>query len=172
MKVEAKRFTNVKGQAYGTARAAGAANKLKAKPVIIPIDDDMEYIEEVEEKDLKMYGVNGLLERRAKNHQDAEAVDEDTKFFAKAVEVGTKFTATKTAVEDVIEEAIVEVETTRNDYVNGLMIYCILASIPRKVSPTKIRRSNTTPSSTPLILPVPPTKDTPPITHAAMASSS
>ena len=118
--VEAKRFTNVKGQAYGTARAAGAGNKLKAKPVIIPIDDDMEYIEEVEEKDLKMYGVNGLLERRAKNHQDAEAVDEDTKFFAKAVEAGTKFTATKTAVEDVIEEAIVEVETTKNDFVNGV----------------------------------------------------
>lgn len=118
--VEAKRFVNVKGQAYGTARAAGAGNKLKAKPVIIAIDDDMEYIEEVEEKDLKMYGVNGLIERRTKNHQDAEAVDEDVKFFAEAVNAGTEFTTTKTAIEDVIEEAIQTVETTKNDFVNGV----------------------------------------------------
>jgi len=118
--VEAKRFVNVAGATYGTARAAGAASKIKAKPVVISIDDDMEYIEEVEEKDLKMYGVEGLIERRTANHQEAEAADEDTKFFAEAKNAGTSFTTTKTAIEDVIEEAIQTIETTKNDFVNGV----------------------------------------------------
>lgn len=119
--VEAKRFVNVQGQAYGTARTGGAGQKIKAKPVVIAINDNMEYIEEVEEKDLRTYGVNGLIERRTQNHQMAEAVDEDTKFFAEAVDKGTSFTPTLNAsIEDEIEEAIVEVETTKNDFVNGV----------------------------------------------------
>lgn len=118
--VEAKRFVNVTGQAYGTARAGGAGQKIKAKPVIIAINDDKEYIEEVEEKDLKTYGVSGLIERRTKNHEMAEAVDEDTKFFAEAVNAGTKFVPTATAIEDEIEEAIVKIETIKNDFVQGV----------------------------------------------------
>lgn len=119
--VEAKRFVNVQGQAYGTARTGAAGQKIKAKPVVIAINDDMEYIEEVEEKDLRTYGVNGLIERRTQNHQMAEAVDEDVKFFAEAVDKGTEFTPTANAsIEDEIEEAIVEVETTKNDFVNGV----------------------------------------------------
>ena len=38
--VEGKRFVNVVGQAYGTARSAGKGNKVKAKPVIVAIDDN------------------------------------------------------------------------------------------------------------------------------------
>ena len=40
------------------------------------------------------------------------------------------------------------------------------------VRPMKISRSISTPMTMPLILPMPPTKDTPPMTQAAMASSS
>lgn len=119
--VEAKRFTNVKGKPYGTARGHGYADKIKAKPVVISIDDDQEYLEEVESKDLKTYGVNGLIERRSKNHQDAEAVDEDTKFFAEAVNKGTAFTPTGTpTIEEEIEEAIEKLTTLKNDFVNGV----------------------------------------------------
>lgn len=119
--VEAKRFVNVQGQAYGTARTGGAGQKIKAKPVTVSLTDDMEYIEEVEEKDLRTYGVNGLIERRTQNHQMAEAVDEDAKFFAEAVDKGASFTPTANAsIEDEIEEAIVKVETTKNDFVNGV----------------------------------------------------
>jgi hypothetical protein len=57
--VEAKRFVNAKSQAYGTARQGGAGNKIKAKPVVVALDDDTEYMEEVEEKDLRTYGVSG-----------------------------------------------------------------------------------------------------------------
>ena len=119
--VEAKRFKNISGNAYGTARTAGKGQAVKETPVVIAINDDTEYIEEVEEKDLKTYGVAGLIERRTKNHQDALAVELDTKFFAEAVNAGTSFTASVGAtIEDEIEQAIQTIETTKNDFVNGV----------------------------------------------------
>ena len=119
--VEAKRFVNVSGQSYGTARAGGKGQNVKVKPVTVSLDDNTEYIEEVEEKDLRTYGVDGLIARRTKNHQDALAVELDTKFFAEAVTAGTAFTPTGTpTIDDEIEEAIQTVETTRNDFVEGV----------------------------------------------------
>lgn len=118
--VEAKRFVNVVGQAYGTARSAGKGKAVKVKPVIVAIDDNTEYIEEVEEKDLRTYGVNGLIERRTRNHENQLAVELDTKFFAEAVNAGAEFTPTKTEVADEIEEAIQKVETTKNEFVQGV----------------------------------------------------
>jgi hypothetical protein len=119
--VEAKRFANIVGQTYGTARTAGDAQAVKAAPVVIAINDDTEYLEAVENKDLKTYGVAGLIERRTRNHQDALAVELDTKFFAEAVNAGTTFTPTVGAsIEDEIEEAIQTIETTKNDFVNGV----------------------------------------------------
>ena len=118
--VEAKRFVNAEGKAYGTARTAGKGAYIKAKPVVIALDDDTEYIEEVEEKDLKTYGVGGLIERRTANHQNALAVELDTKFFTAAKTAGTAFTPTETNVEDEIEEAIQKVETVKNEFVQGV----------------------------------------------------
>ena len=119
--VEAKRFANIVGQSYGTARTGGKGQYVKAEPVVIAINDNTEYIEEVEEKDLRTYGVGGLIERRTKNHQDALAVELDTKFFAEAVSQGTSFTPTGTpSIEDEIEEAIQTIESTKNSFVNGV----------------------------------------------------
>lgn len=119
--VEAKRFKNVSGQTYGTARTAGAGQKIKAKPVVVSINDNVEYIEEVEEKDIRTYGVSGLIEKRTANHQNSLAVELDTKFFAEAVSAGAVFTPTSvTNVEDEIEEAIQTVETVKNDFVQGV----------------------------------------------------
>ena len=120
--VEAKRFVNIQAAAYGTARGHGYADKIKANPVVVALNDNTEYLEEVEEKDLRTYGVDGLIERRTRNHQDALAVELDTKFFAEAVNEGTSFTATglNPAIEDEIEEAIQTIETTKNSYVNGV----------------------------------------------------
>ncbi len=119
--VEAKRFVNITGQSYGTARTAGAGQYIKAEPVVVSLNDNTEYLEEVEEKDLKTYGVDGLIERRTKNHQDALAVELDTKFFAEAVNQGTSFSPTGTpTIEDEIEEAIQEIETTKNNFVQGV----------------------------------------------------
>lgn len=120
--IEAKRFVNASGKAYGTARTAGKADKVKAEPVIIAINDDTEYIEEVEEKDLRMYGVNGLIERRTKNHQDGLAVELDTKFFAEAKTSGSalQIPAEVTDFADEVELAVQTVETVKNDYVQGV----------------------------------------------------
>ena len=120
--VEAKRFANKVGKAYGSARTAGKGDYIKAEPVVIAINDNTEYIEEVEEKDLRTYGVGGLIERRTKNHQDALAVELDTKFFAEAVSQGTSFTPSgvNPSIEDEIEEAIQTIETTKNSFVNGV----------------------------------------------------
>ncbi len=119
--IEAKRFANIVGKAYGTARAGGKGQYVKADPVVIAINDNTEYLEEVEEKDLQTYGVDGLIARRTKNHQDALAVELDTKFFAEAVAQGTSFTPTGSpSIEDEIEEAIQKVETTKNNFVNGV----------------------------------------------------
>ena len=119
--VEAKRFKNIVGNSYGTARTAGKGQAVKETPVVIALNDDTEYIEEVEEKDLKTYGVAGLIERRTRNHQDALAVELDTKFFSEAVTAGTSFTPTGTpSIEDEIEEAIQTIETTKNNFVQGV----------------------------------------------------
>ena len=53
-----------------------------------------------------------------------------------------------------------------------LMMFCMAGSMPSMVRATKIIRRINTPRTIPLILPVPPTKETPPMTQAAMASHS
>ena len=120
--VEAKRFVNAQGKAYGTARKNGKGDAIKAEPVTISINDDTEYIEEVEEKDLMMYGVNGLIERRTANHQDGLAVELDTKFFAEACDAGSsiEIPSSVTHIADELELAIQTVETVKNDFVQGV----------------------------------------------------
>ena len=143
--VEAKRFVNVVGQAYGTARGAGKGNAVKAKPVVISIDDNTEYLEEVEEKDLRTYGVNGLIERRTRNHENQLAVELDTKFFAEAKKSGSKFTPTATDKDEEIEEAIQKVETTKNEFVQGVprnMIEVVMSPAYYGALRTKINASS------------------------------
>ena len=119
--VEAKRFTNVNGNAYGTARQNGQGQKTKVTPVVIPINDDTEYISEVEKKDIRMYGVGGLIERRMSEHEKGLEYELETKFFNEATQQGTSFTPTGSpSIEDEIEEAIQTIETTKNEYVRGV----------------------------------------------------
>ena len=119
--VEAKRFANVTAQNYGTARGNGYAGKVGALPVTIAINDNKEWIEEIEAKDLEMYGVGGLIERRTANHERAMERYFDTVFFAKAVSSGTAITVDGTpTIDDEIEKAIETVETVKNDYVDGV----------------------------------------------------
>lgn len=118
--MEAKRFANIVGQAYGTARGAGKGQAVKAEPVVVAINDNKEYIEEVEEKDLQMYGVNGLIEKRTANHEMAMAIDNDIAFFAEMVNAGTVFTETGDTEGQKLESAIGAVASTKNEYVNGV----------------------------------------------------
>lgn len=120
--VEAKRFVNASGKAYGTARTAGKGDAVKAKPVTITIDQNKEIVEELEQKDTTLYGVDGILERRARNHVQRMAAELDGAFFAEAETAGTEFTPSQdaTTVELEIEEAIQAVETVKNGYVDGV----------------------------------------------------
>lgn len=118
----AKRFVNATSQNYGTARTAGKGNAVKDKEVVIPIDQDKEFVEEIEEKDVKLLGVEGLIDKRSSNHTLRMAAELDEKFYAQAKEEGTKFAPAEgvTAIQDIVESSIVTLETLKNNYIDGL----------------------------------------------------
>ena len=119
--VEAKRFANASPKAYGTARAAGKGDALKAKPVTVPLDQDDEIIEEIEEKDIRLYGVDGLLERRAENHVRRMAAKLDRAFFTAAYNGATEAEINSNdPIEDQLETIIQTCENTMNDFVDGV----------------------------------------------------
>ena len=119
--VEAKRFVNSKSQKYGTARAAGVGNKIKAEPVVVTISEDSEIVEEIEEKDTRLYGVDGLLDRRSQNHVVRMNSELDTAFFKCAADAATTVEiADGTSIEDELEDVIQECENTKNDFVDGV----------------------------------------------------
>ena len=118
--VEAKRFSNTTSKAYGTARSGGAGEKLKAKPVVIAIDTDKELIREVETKDVRLYGVDGLVERQAAADEASVKRELERAFFTEAHTAGTEVTFTETDIADQLEELIQKLEVVKNDYVDGV----------------------------------------------------
>jgi len=118
--VEAKRFANATAQNYGVARGNGYANKVKALPVVVPLDQNKELIEEIEEKDLKTYGIAGLIEKRTANQGLAMKRLLERAFFAEAVASGSALTLSGATAAAKIEEAIQDIETTNNDFVDGV----------------------------------------------------
>lgn len=118
--VEAKRFANATSSAYGTARNAGAGTAITAKPVVVPIDTDKEIVEEMEDKDVALYGVESVLSRRANNHVQAMVRELDKAFFAAAKTGGTALTLTADTPQGKLEEAIQVCETVQNSFVDGV----------------------------------------------------
>lgn len=118
--VEAKRFVNAESKEYGTARAANKGDAVKAKPVTIAINIDKEIIEEIEEKDVSLYGVDNVVSRRVANHEKSMTRELERAFFAEAANSGTSLDTTKTAINEKIEALIQQIETTKNDYVDGV----------------------------------------------------
>ncbi len=118
--VEAKRFANATSKDYGTARSNGKGDAVKASPVTVAIDQDKEIVEELEEKDIKLYGVDGVLDKRANNHVLRMAAELDTAFFKAATDAATQATLTATTVEERLEAAIQALENTKNAYVDGV----------------------------------------------------
>ena len=119
--VEAKRFANASPKAYGTARAAGKGDALRARPVTVPLDQDDEIVEEIEEKDIRLYGVDGLLERRAVNHVQRMAANLDRAFFTAAYNGATEAEINSNdPIEDQLEAIIQTCENTMNNFVDGV----------------------------------------------------
>ena len=129
--VEAKRFANATPKAYGTARTAGKGDAVTARPVTVAIDQDKEIVEELEQKDIRLYGVDGLLDRRSNNHVQRMQAELDTAFFSVASSNATLLNQTGYAtIEEELEGIIQECETTQNDFVDGVpraMMHLVLA---------------------------------------------
>lgn len=137
--VEAKRIAFAQEQAYGTARAAGAGQKIVARPVTVAINNDKELVSEVEEKDTSLYGVEGLLERRSAEHTASMIRALEKAFFVKAATDATLISSDTTDAQARFEEEVLAIETTKNDFVNGVprsMIHII--KTPQEYS--KLRR--------------------------------
>lgn len=118
--VEAKRFVNSASKAYGTARAAHKADQVKAKPVTVPIDKDKELIEEIEEKDTRLYGVDNIINRRIANHGKSMERELERAFFQCAKDEGQNLVLTASNINEKVEEIIQKIETTKNNYVDGV----------------------------------------------------
>ena len=120
--VEINRFANATVDDYGTAREAGAGKKLmNSGKVVINLDQDKEITTEIEFKDIKLFGINGLLDRRTKNHDKRAIAHLDRAFFACAEAAGAEFTPeTATEYIDIVDEMIAAAESTVNDYVDGV----------------------------------------------------
>lgn len=119
--VEISRFANATVQDKGTARTAGEGNKLKnSGKVTINVDTDKEIVEEVSKKDLKLHGVTGIAEMRKNNHIKRMIAYLDEQFFAKAEAEGTGVTVEGTTIAEKLENLIQKVETTKNEWVDGV----------------------------------------------------
>lgn len=121
--VEIDRFKNAQINDLGTARTGGKGDKLKnTGKVTVNVDTDKEIVEEIAKKDIKLHGLSGMAEKRKGNHAKRAIAYLDKEFFACAEKEGTGITLTagaKTLVEK-LEELIVNVETTENDWVDGV----------------------------------------------------
>lgn len=119
--VEISRFANATVKPLGTARAAGAGDKLNNKgKVTININQDKEIIEELAVKDIKLSGFDNLVDKRTKNHAARMIANLDTAFFAEAESAGTAVTLQGTTIQEKVEELIQSIETVQNDFVDGV----------------------------------------------------
>ena len=120
--VEFKRFVNSASKAYGTARTAGKGDKVTAPPTTVNLSVHKEIVEEVAKFDLDTFGVEGIMRRRADNHVLSMAAELDRAFFTEANTSGTAFTPASgvTDIHKIVESMIQTLETTKNDYVDGV----------------------------------------------------
>lgn len=121
--VEINRFKNSAAANYGTARTAGAGSKvLNTGKVTINLNVDKEIVEEIEEKDVRTFGVGDIVARRAGNHGKRAIADLDTAYFTALESAATAVTIPEgvTAIEDIAEIMIQAVETVKNDWVDGV----------------------------------------------------
>ena len=122
---EFKRFANATRKDYGTARAAGKGDKVKAAPVIVNLDRNSEIVEEVNTFDAASFtdeDLNAFLARRKTAIQQSVARDLDRDFFLAAKTGGTSGTAINTSENLVaqLEGIIAGLEVTNNEYVDGV----------------------------------------------------
>ena len=75
---------------------------------------------EIEFKDIKLFGITGLLDRRTANHDKRAIAHLDRAFFACAEAAGTEVTTSSTEYIDIVDEMIANAESTVNEFVDGV----------------------------------------------------
>lgn len=118
--VEARRIANTDSQAYGTARSGGKGTAITAPPVVVPLNVNREIINEVEDKDIRTFGVDDLIARKTLANQRTMERELERAFFTEAVTGGTEFTPTGSTELEQAEELIQSIETTSNEFVDGV----------------------------------------------------
>lgn len=122
--IEYKRFANAASQTYGTARTAGAGQKLIAPSIVVNLDQNKEIVEEVNAFDGAAFteeDLQAFLARRQVAIQQSVARDLDREFFAAAKTGGTKGAdISKANVREQIGNIIVSLEKTKTDFVDGV----------------------------------------------------
>ncbi len=128
-----RRLETSESKAYGTARAAHEGDLIKNNGVTINVDTNKEIVEEVEFKDIELYGIDGLVSKRQANHQKRWTRDLDNAFFAEAVSEGNEHTFVESDIEDKMEEIIQRIETRQNDNVDGVERDMIVLTVKPRV---------------------------------------
>lgn len=121
--VEINRFKNAQVDNYGTARTAGAGKALiDSGKVTINIDEDKEIVEEIAKKDVNLFGIPTIMDKRKSNQALRVIADLDTRFFAQMVTDGTEVSglSKQTPLVENLEKIIQVIETTQNDWVDGV----------------------------------------------------
>lgn len=119
--IEYKRFANAVLRDKGTARGAGFGDKVVSQPVLVNLSDNKEIVEELQIKDVKLFGIAGMAEKRAENFARRIAAYLDRAFFGEAVSAGTKFTrGTLTDKKDIVDAMIVQAKTVSSDFIDGI----------------------------------------------------
>ena len=134
--VEIDRFKNAQIDDLGTARTSQKGKLIKnTGKVTVSVDTDKEIVEEISKKDIKLYGIPGMAERRKQNHIKKMAAYLDKEFFAKAEAEGTAITiqSTITGLDDKLELLIQSIETNVNDWVDGVDRDMIVMSVTPKI---------------------------------------
>lgn len=146
--VEIDRFANANIKDKGTARTNAKGDKLKDNgKVTVNVDTDKEIVEEIAKKDIKLFGITGMAEKRKANHIKKLQAYLDTEFFACAVKEGTKVTLTGSTIAEKLEELIQSIETTQNDWVDGVDRDMIVLTVKPSVYGTLANYIDSVPNS-------------------------
>lgn len=118
--VEYKRFVNASLEDKGTARA-GTPASVVASPVIVNLDINKEIVEEIQNKDIKLYGITDMVGRRAGNHTKRFTAFLDRAFFTEAINGKDAYDVTGLSTEkEIIDAMIVSAKETESNFIDGI----------------------------------------------------
>lgn len=118
--VKVSRLMGATVRDYGTARTAGAGDKVKDNYKTVSVDQRKEIVEEINRFDIAQYGLADMIARRKDSIVLSFMNHIDEAFFAEAESAGTEVTTVGTTIADRVEYLIQSAETVKNSNVHGV----------------------------------------------------